>query len=241
MSALVSLRAVEMRYPRWSRAMTDKGLLGNPLRWGELLGDGRSVLTGVDLEILPGQSVALVGPNGAGKSTLLAVMAGVLTPRAGSVARRGRVCPLLEWGAGFHQDLTGRENAALLGDLLGESAEAMKAREGSIAEYSGLGAALDEPLKNYSFGMAVRLGTAVAVALEPDLMLFDDHALGDFKFEEFRRGHLARLRARGCALVMATHSLESASRLCEEAVWLDGGRVLARGPVDEIAARYRAA
>jgi ABC-type polysaccharide/polyol phosphate transport system ATPase subunit len=230
-----------MSYPRWAVGMTQKGALSNPLRWPGLFGDGPSVLSGIDLEVRSGQAIALVGANGSGKSTLLGLLAGVLSPRSGRVTVEGKVSPLLERAAGFHPDLTGRENALLYGSLLGEREASLHGRLEDIKADSGLAAAFEDPVKVYSFGMTVRLGLAASLALEPDLFLMDDHALGDFRFQDFRRKRLADHRARGAAIVMATHALETAAELCDEAVWLEGGRVKERGPVSEVIARYRRA
>ena len=232
---------VWMSYPRWSQVISDQSKLMNPLRWPDLIGDGPAVLRGVSLDIRAGETVAIIGPNGAGKSTLLSVLGKVLRPRSGRVEIAGTVCPLLDREGGFNPYLTGRENALLFGVLLGARYAPLREQLDGIGAVSGLGAAFDAPLKTYSFGMTVRLSLAVALALEPDLLLMDDHALGDFRFRAVRREHLAQQRAKGAALVIVTHAMEAAVELCDEAIWLEAGRVKARGPIVEIFERYRQA
>ncbi len=224
-----------MSYPRWSREALDlKGLLASPGRWSSSLGDGPAVLRGVSLEARAGRALALLGRNGSGKSTLLALLGGVLRPRSGRVQTRGRACVLLERYAGFERELTARENAVLLGVLLGYRAAEVRARLDAIELASGLGDAFDGPLKTYSVGMVVRLSLAVASCLEPDLLIVDDHiALADARF-------LAERPARaGETLILATHSPELAVELCDDALWLEEGRVKAFGPAVEVAEQYR--
>ena len=229
---IARVRDVRMAYPRLSRAMLDvKGLCASPLRWASLLGDGPLVLDGVSFELAAGQSLALLGANGAGKSTLLSLLGGVMKPRSGLVQTRGRVVPLLERHAGFERELSARENALLMGALLG-----LRPPLDVVRELSGLGASFDSPLKTYSIGMVVRLSLSVAMSVEPDLLLLDDHVgLADVRFLAKHRGRLRR-----SAIVLATHSPRIAAELCDEALWLENGRVKAAGPAPKLAALYEA-
>ena len=217
-------------------------LEGVDMRYGKFWGDGPMVLSGVDLVARAGRVLGVVGPNGAGKSTLLALMAGVLTPRAGRVVARGKICPLLHRDAGFHRELTGRENAVLYGVLLGESRDAMRSRLEAVRRESGLGGAFDDLFKTYSAGMQVRLGLSVAASLSPDLLLIDDHLMfGDSRFQADRRARFDAFKRRGAAVVLATHSVDVLAAVCDDAVLMEGGRVTARGTPAEIGALYRAA
>ncbi|MBI3552407.1 MAG: ATP-binding cassette domain-containing protein [Elusimicrobia bacterium] len=235
------LEGVWMSYPRWSKTMSRmNGFVSSPRRWSELLGDGEPVLRGIDLEIRPGSSVAVIGGNAAGKSTLLALLGGVLRPRAGRVEILGRVCPLLDVQAGFRRELTGRENAVLLGALLGAKSAHISARIDEVQRNCGLGSAFDAPVQTYSSGMPARLSLAVAALLEPDLLLVDEHiASADARFRAVHREFLPAQRRRGAALVIATQSLEVAAELCEEAVWLEEGVVKSSGPIGAVVERYR--
>ena len=234
---ILRLKNIGMSYPRWSRAVPRlRSVAMMPSRLGSLLGDAVPVLSDVSLEVRRGRALGLIGANGAGKSTLLALMAGVLKPRQGLIERQGRLCPLLQREAGFHRDLTGRENAVLFGVLLGETLAAMRARAERIGEDSGLGPDYGIALRNYSSGMQVRLGLAVASSLRPDILLLDDHlAHLDARFLSER---LKEHKRRGGALVMATHSMDTAQRFCDEVAWLEGGRVAALGDPREVIDLY---
>ena len=242
MSAVVArLDDVWMSYSRWSRVASDvRGLLLRPALWGQLLGDGPPALSGVSLEVRAGRVLGLIGSNGAGKSTLLAVLAGIFPPRQGRVETRGRICPLLRSDSGFHADSTCRENAVLLGVLLGETRAAMRARLPGIELESELGGAFDAPLKTCSMGMRCRLSLAVASSLEPDLLLLDDHiTYWDARAQARHRRRLETHKSRGAAIVMTTHFMETVAELCDDVAWLESGRVVAFGPSREVVERYQ--
>lgn len=198
------------------------------------------VLRAVDLEIAPGATLGLVGRNGSGKSTLLRVIARIYRPTRGRVVIRGRVAPLLEIGAGFHPELTGRENIFLNGSLLGFSRRDMKRRFEDIVDFSELARFIDTPVKFYSSGMYMRLGFAVAINVEPDVLLVDEVlAVGD---EEFQRKCLERVRslnAAGTALVLVSHQAKLLESTCRTCVWLDEGRVRGHGAMPAVLSDYR--
>lgn len=185
---------------------------------------------GVSLTIAPGEAVALLGPNGSGKSTLLQLIAGILQPTAGTVATAGRVAPLIELGVGFHPDLTGAENIFLNASLFGLPNRTTRERYDSIVRFAQLEAFIDTPVKNYSSGMYLRLGFAVAVHMEPDVMLADEIlAVGDEAFQEKCLQRIADMRAGGMTLVLVTHSREQARRFCDRYVELERGRIVCEG------------
>ena len=198
-------------------------------------------LRDISLTIRRGESVALVGGNGAGKSTLLSLIAGTTAPTEGSVEVRGRIGALLELGAGFHPDLTGRENIHLLGSLLGLSRTEIRERFEAIVAFSGLAEFLDAPLRTYSSGMHVRLGFAVTAHSRPDILVVDEVlAVGDQDFQARCLGFVEEFGRAGGTTLFVSHDLRRVREACARAVWLETGRIRADGPTAEIAARYEA-
>lgn len=198
-------------------------------------------LKDVTFEVPRGTTIGLIGHNGSGKSTLLKVLAGVYRPTSGSVLVDGRVSALLELGAGFHGELTGRENIHLNGSILGLSKKQIEASIDDIIEFAGLGEFIDSPVKIYSSGMYVRLGFAIAVTLEPEILIVDEIiAVGDEEFQRKCFDHLFKLRNQGTTIVLVTHSMGLAAELCDSAVWLDHGDVRAIGKAPEVIDAYLA-
>ena len=194
----------------------------------------------VTLDIQPGEAIALVGHNGSGKSTLLKTIAGVLDPTEGSVEVEGRISPMIELGAGFDAELTGRDNVYLNGALLGFSRKQIEAKFDRIVEFSELGGFIDMPVKNYSSGMYARLGFAIAQDVEPDVLIVDEVlAVGDERFQEKCKARIGDFRTAGVTFCFVTHSFEIARALCPRAAVLHHGRLAFDGPIDESWARYR--
>ncbi|PPL20201.1 ABC transporter ATP-binding protein [Microterricola pindariensis] len=197
-------------------------------------------LRGVTTSIQAGHTVALIGHNGSGKSTLLKVIGGIIDPSGGSVERRGRIAALLELGAGFHPDLTGRENVYLNASIMGLSRAVTEERFDSILDFSGIGDFIDTQVKFYSSGMYVRLAFAVAVHTDPDLLLVDEVlAVGD---EAFQRKCLDKIRSfqeEGRTIVLVTHSLSQVEELCDRAILLNAGEIAYDGDPREAVAKFR--
>jgi ABC-type polysaccharide/polyol phosphate transport system ATPase subunit len=197
-------------------------------------------LEDVNLTVFRGETLGIVGPNGAGKSTLLKVVARVLAPSSGSLWIRGRVSPLLELGAGFHPELTGRENVLLNGTLLGHTRREILAKLPEILDFAQVDGFIDAPLRTYSSGMAARLGFAVATAWEPEILLMDETlAVGD---EAFRAKCLSRLqgfRRNGTTVLLVSHDLGSVRSACDRAVWLEHGRIRAAGDAEAAVSAYQ--
>ncbi|MGA1835560.1 ABC transporter ATP-binding protein [Herbiconiux sp. 11R-BC] len=197
-------------------------------------------LKNVDLEIDSGQTIGLIGPNGSGKSTLLKTIGGIIQPTSGTVRRRGRLAALLELGAGFHQDLTGRENVYLNASILGLSRKQTDLYFDDIVEFSGIRDFIDTQVKFYSSGMYVRLAFSVAVHVDPDLLLVDEVlAVGD---EAFQRKCLDKIRSfqrEGRTIVLVTHSLGQITEFCDRAVLLNRGEVLFDGAPHEAVRDFR--
>jgi lipopolysaccharide transport system ATP-binding protein len=196
----------------------------------------------VDFEVGWGEIFGIVGPNGAGKTTLLKTIAGVLHPMRGRVVVRGERAPLLELGAGFHPELTGRENVYLYGTLLGNTRRELDARFRSIVDFAELWEFIDAPLRTYSTGMGARLAFAVATSrLAPVLLIDEVLAVGDVRFQERCRGRMDEFRRQGACILFVSHDPALVMDLCQRAVWLESGRVRALGPAHEVVEQYVAA
>jgi ABC-type polysaccharide/polyol phosphate transport system ATPase subunit len=197
-------------------------------------------LDGIDLEVAKGEAVALIGPNGSGKSTLLKLTGGILKPTSGTVEVGGRVTALIELGAGFHPEISGRENVIINGMLLGLDRREIEDRMQEIVDFADIGPFIDQPVKIYSSGMYVRLGFAVAVAADPDVLLVDEVlAVGDEAFTRRCLDRLARMRQRGVTMVLVSHDLDLVTGFADRALYLDRGKIVAEGPADAVTARYR--
>lgn len=196
--------------------------------------DSVKVLDNVSFEIKRGEAVALIGKNGSGKSTLLQIIAGTLSPTAGSVEVKGRVCALLELGSGFNPEYTGRENVFLNGLLLGVKKEEIRARIGEIEDFAGIGDAIERPVKTYSSGMLLRLAFAVQVLSEPDILIIDEAlGVGDFLFQQKCLGYINELRDRGVSLFFVSHDMGMVRELCSRALYLKGGVLAYDGPAKQ--------
>ena len=195
----------------------------------------------ISLTIPKGSVYGLIGHNGSGKSTLLKMVGGIYRPSTGTITTQGRVAALIELGAGFHPDMTGRENIALNGSILGLSRKEIAAVVDEIVDFSGLGEFIDDPVKHYSSGMYVRLGFSVAVHMKPDVLLVDEVlAVGDEEFQRKCFDHLYALRRSGRTIVVVSHGLGQLEGLCDEIAWLEHGVMQQHGPaVDTIAAYLR--
>jgi ABC-type polysaccharide/polyol phosphate transport system ATPase subunit len=199
-------------------------------------------LRDVSLEVAPGEAVGLVGRNGSGKSTLLRLIAGIIRPTTGRVATGGRVGSLLELGAGFHPDFTGRENVELNGALQGLSRARIRERFDEIVAFAELEHAIDRPVRTYSSGMTMRLGFAIAAFLEADVLLLDEvFAVGDESFQRKCFGVIAAFKERGGTILFVSHDASAVERLCDRAVLLRDGRPAYDGAVHEAITRYRRA
>lgn len=196
-------------------------------------------LRNVTFDVLPGEMFGIIGHNGSGKSTALKVVAGIYRPTAGSVQIRGRLSALIELGAGFHPDLTGRENIRLNGSILGMTEKEIEAATEEIIDFAGIGRFIDSPVKVYSSGMYVRLGFAIAVNVDPDILAIDEvMAVGDEDFQRKCFRYIHKLRSRGSTILIVTHGMRIVEDNCDRAIWLDGGEMAGYGPAREVVAGY---
>ena len=199
------------------------------------------VLRDVDLDVVRGESLGLIGENGAGKSTLLKLITGVLTPSSGSVRVNGTIGALLELGAGFHPEYSGRDNVAMAAALYGIDGDQLRARIPEIIEFADIGDYIDEPIKHYSSGMIVRLGFAVIASLKPDLLVTDEVlAVGDESFQKKCVRWIEEYLAGGGTLILVSHSMYHVQKLCRHACWLRGGEIAMSGDVFDVTQAYLA-
>jgi ABC-type polysaccharide/polyol phosphate transport system ATPase subunit len=197
-------------------------------------------LKNVNLQVEEGEILGIIGRNGAGKSTLLKVISRVLVPTDGRVRIRGKISPLLELGAGFHPELTGRENIFLNGTLLGHSRRDIESHLAEIIDFAELGAFIDSPLRTYSSGMGARLGFAVATSWLPEILILDEVlSVGDEAFRQKCQNRMSDFQTRGTTTLIVTHDSNTVENLCSRAVWMDHGEIKAIGPAKEIVAVYR--
>lgn len=214
------------------------GLLGRPRRERDIF----TALDSVSFDVREGQAVGVIGPNGAGKSTALKLLAGILRPDNGVVECHGRKAALIEVGAGFHGDLTGRENIQLNGVLLGMSRSEIRNKLDSIVAFAGIDRFLDTPVKRYSSGMYARLGFSIAAHVDPDVLLVDEVlSVGDAMFRVRCLERMRQLVRNGTALVFVTHDLEQMRAICGRAIVLEGGRITFDGPAGAAVAQYQMA
>lgn len=193
----------------------------------------------VSFEVHEGEMLGIVGSNGSGKSTLLKLIAGVYQPTSGSVSVHGSLAPLIELGAGFHGELTGRENILMNGLLMGFSKREMREREDSIIEFADIGDFIDAPVKQYSSGMYMRLAFAVATEVNPDILVIDEIlAVGDMAFQQKCFDRLERFRNSGKTILFVTHVLNQIKNNCDRAIYLDKGVLMADSTPEEVIELY---
>ena len=206
---------------------------------GDIHYDEFWALKDINFSLNKGDRLGILGLNGAGKSTLLKVIAGVLKATEGTVTTKGKIAPLLELGAGFDKQYTGRENIYLYGAVLGYSKKFLDEKFDEIVEFSGLQKFIDVPVKNYSSGMRSRLGFSIATLVEPDILILDEVlSVGDAKFRKKSEAKIMSMFEKGATVLFVSHSLEQVQRLCDKAILLEHGRIIASGDVDDVAEIY---
>lgn len=198
-----------------------------------------TALNDINFEVKKGEVIGLMGLNGSGKSTLLKVIAGVMKPTKGKVTVRGSVAPLIEVGAGFNNDLSGRENIYLNGMLLGYSRKYLQEHSKEIIEFAELGEFIDVPIKNYSSGMRSRLGFAIATTVKPKILIVDEVlSVGDFKFRQKCQKRITEMMADDTTVILVSHSIDQIRKMCSRCIWLRKGQVVMDGGCDEVCDEY---
>lgn len=240
MATAIEVRNINKRFVlRHTRSMKEAVVWLVKGRKGDL-SEKFDALKGVSLTVEQGETVALLGLNGSGKSTLLKHISGVMRPDDGSVGTRGRVAGLIEVGAGFHHDLSGRDNVYLNGAILGMTEEEINEKFDSIVEFSEIGQFIDTEVKFYSSGMYLRLAFSVAVHTDPEVFLVDEIlAVGDEPFQKKCIDKIKELAGEGKTLVVVSHDLDLVSRICKRGVLLEHGQIVMDGPVDDVVSRLR--
>lgn len=196
-------------------------------------------LQNINLKIKKGETVGIIGPNGAGKSTLLKLMAGVTQPTKGKITINGRIAPLIELGAGFHPELTGRENIFLNGIILGLSKKEVTDKFSEIVDFAELWDFIDQPIKHYSSGMYLRLAFSVAVHTKPEVLLIDEIlAVGDESFRKKCFKRMEEFKKAGVTIILVSHALGQIQEFCSRAIYLNEHRVIADGEVKEVTEKY---
>jgi ABC-type polysaccharide/polyol phosphate transport system ATPase subunit len=237
---ITNVTKVYRRYARRKQFATLKSALLSRSLIGELKPDETfTAVDDVSFTVAPGRTFGIIGRNGSGKSTMLKLVAGITKPTSGRVAINGRVSALIELGAGFHPEISGRENVFINGIMLGLSKREVAQRFDEIVEFAELREFIDAPVKNYSSGMYMRLGFAVAIHVNPDILLVDEVlAVGDEGFTHKCLDKFAEFRRRGKTILLVTHSLNLVERFCDEALWLDAGQVRAHGDPKRVVGAY---
>lgn len=209
------------------------------LFWQRNKKEVREVLKGINLNIKKGEAVALIGVNGSGKSTLLKLMTKIIYPNKGKIITHGKLTSLLELGAGFHPDFSGRENIYFNASIFGLNKKQINERIEQIIEFSELEKYIDNPVRTYSSGMFMRLAFAVAINVDADILLVDEIlSVGDQHFQEKCLNKMKELKTEGKTMVFVTHNLESAKELCDRTVWLHQGVIKMDGATDEVIEEY---
>ena len=199
-----------------------------------------TALKNISFEVSAGETVGIIGKNGAGKSTILGLLAGVLKPSSGQVTVDGRIAPLLELGAGFHPELSGRENILLNGILLGMLKREVEEKIDSIIEFSELEKFIDQPIRTYSSGMLARLGFSVAVHCEPDILLLDEVlSVGDQDFQKKCIEKMLGFKRSGKTIIFVSHSAQQIEEICDRIIWIQNGKVHLNGKPVEVLQAYR--
>jgi ABC-type polysaccharide/polyol phosphate transport system ATPase subunit len=235
--SVISVEGVSKRFRLYHER--NQSLKSALMRRGRVRYDEFWALKDVSFEVRPGMTFGLVGHNGSGKSTMLKCIARILRPEKGKISVDGRMSALLELGAGFHPELSGRENVYLNGSILGMSKRQLEQKFDEIVGFAGLERFIDMPVKNYSSGMYVRLGFSIAINVDPDILLVDEVlAVGDEEFQRKCLERVADLREAGKTIVVVTHALGTVRNLCDEAIWLENGVVREIGPGGDIADAY---
>ena len=199
-------------------------------------------LDDVSFDLERGKTLGLIGRNGAGKSTTLKLISGILKPTSGTIITRGNVVPMLELGAGFDLELTGKENIYLNGAILGYSKEYLESKYEEIVEFAEIRDFIDMPIRNYSSGMMARLAFSIASVVQPEILIVDEIlAVGDVAFQEKSFNRMKELMSGGATVLFVSHDIEKIEEMCDKVIWLDHGKIKDEGSAAEVCERYRVA
>lgn len=239
MKKIIEIKDVDVVFKRTTEKITSlKEYFINSLKQ-KIKKETFVALKNINIEINSGEVVGILGLNGAGKSTLLKVISGIIKPTKGKVVLSGSMAPLIELGAGFDIELTGKENIFLNGSLLGFSRKELEEKMESIVEFSELGEFIDVPLKNYSSGMYARLGFSIATIYNPDILIIDEVlSVGDFRFQEKSFNKIKEMISSGTTVLFVSHDIDKIKMLCEKVIWLEKGEIIKIGGAEQICDTY---
>ena len=238
-NVIIDLNQVEMEYFMQTERVDSMKEFFVRLIKGKIKKEKKKILDGVSFTVKKGESVGIIGHNGAGKTTILKMITGIIKPTKGSIKVSGSVAPLLNLGAGFDYEATARENIYLNGAILGYTSKEIKEKFDSIIEFAELENYIDVPLKNFSSGMVARLGFAIAIDVEPDILLMDEIlAVGDENFKLKCTKKIEELQKKGITFIIVSHSMPQIKKLCQRAVWIENGKVVEQGESGEICDKY---
>jgi ABC-2 type transport system ATP-binding protein len=199
-----------------------------------------TALSDISFTVNRGETIGIIGPNGSGKSTILKLIAGVMTPSSGTVTVNGKVSPLIELGAGFHPELSGRENIRLNAAILGLGQKAIDQKMQAIIDFSGLAEFIDQPIKHYSSGMYTRLGFSIAINVDTEILLVDEIlAVGDQDFQQKCLAKMEEFKKQGITIIFVSHSPESIKAFCQKAIYLNHGQIITYGPSVKTCQKYQ--
>lgn len=236
---IIDVKNVTVRFNKASENITGLKEYVIKLLKDELMFQEFFALKNIDFRVKKGESWGLIGNNGSGKSTLLKLISGILKPYKGTVTVNGSISPLIELGAGFDPELTARENIYLNGALLGYSRKFLNDHFEEIVSFAELQDFLDVPIKNFSSGMAARLGFSIATVTKPDILIVDEVlAVGDIGFQMKCKARMEELLSDGTTLLFVSHSIEQVKELCQNAIWIDKGEIKAKGNIQEVSENY---
>ena len=197
-------------------------------------------LDNINFDVEKGETIGLIGANGAGKSTTLKIISGILKPTEGKVITRGNVVPMLELGAGFDLELTGKENIYLNGSILGYTKEYLKSKFDEIVDFAEIREFIDMPIRNYSSGMMARLAFSIASVVQPEILIVDEIlAVGDAKFQEKSYARMKELMSGGATVLFVSHDIDKIEEMCDRVIWLDHGKIIEIGPAKKICTKYK--
>ena len=236
---IIDIKSVSVRFNKSSEHISGVKDYVIKMLKGELMFQEFIALKDINFQVRKGESWGIIGKNGSGKSTLLKLISGIIKPHKGTISVKGTISPLIELGAGFDAELTARENIFLNGALLGYSKKFIQENFNKIVDFAELQDFLDTPIKNFSSGMAARLGFAIATVAKPDILIVDEVlAVGDFAFQQKCKAKMEELLSGGTTLLFVSHSIDQVKQLCKKAIWIDKSEIKAIGEVGQVANIY---
>ncbi|MBE6624336.1 MAG: ABC transporter ATP-binding protein [Ruminococcaceae bacterium] len=237
---IIELNKVAMEYYMQTEKIDNMKEFFIRLVKGKIKKMKKRILEEITFSVRKGESIGIIGHNGAGKSTILKLITGIIKPTAGTVKVHGSVAPLLNLGAGFDYEATARENIFLNGAIIGYTQKEIKSKFASIVEFAELENYVDVPLKNFSSGMVARLGFAIAIDVEPDILLVDEIlSVGDENFRQKCSQKIEELQKRGVTFIIVSHNMSQVKKLCQRAIWIENGKIVEAGDSKEICDKYQ--